>query len=98
MNQTYHKLAHRFAEEVIVPYCALTNNTELRKDCLAKVTCADEVTATVLNFEEKHICDLEEDVNRIYKVSPWDFIKKWHSTKVLSPRSMMFLKIKLSKK
>lgn len=98
MDELYaHSVAHRFAEEIIIPYNALDDNLGLLKRCKKRVlVCADGVRGELLEYAEKHICELEEDIKRIYKMDAMSFIKRWYNSSLI-PHSMFFLKIRLRK-
>jgi hypothetical protein len=94
---TLHAITHSFKEELIVPYIGIEKNIEffLGKGKKQVVT-ADGILANVVSIEEKHICDYEDDITRIYEISPWEFIKKWHNANI-GADSMIFAKLKLEK-
>lgn len=94
---TLHAITHSFKEELIVPYVGIEKNIEffLGKGKKQVVT-ADGILANVISIEEKHICDHEDDITRIYGISPWEFIKRWHKANV-GADSMIFAKLKLKK-
>lgn len=94
---TLHAITHSFKEELIVPYIGIEKNIEffLGKGKKQVVT-ADGILANVISIEEKHICDLEDDITRIYGISPWEFIKRWHGANI-GADSMVFAKLKLEK-
>lgn len=94
----YH-IAHRFKDEIIIPFCALTNNIDFctikdeEKICLM----ADRVECKVTDWQEKHICELYEDVKRIYGIQDmWNFVQRWYGLDKHMD-SMYFLKMKLKK-
>lgn len=94
---TLHAITHSFKEELIIPYIGIEKNIEffLGKGVKQVVT-ADGILANVKHIEEKHICDLEDDITRIYGISPWEFIKRWHGANI-GADSMIFAKLKLEK-
>lgn len=92
-------IAHRFKDEIIIPFCALTNNIDfcIEKDAEKVCLTADNVRCVAESFDEKHICELEADVKRIYGIqNTWDFIKRWYALDKHMD-SMYFLKISLKK-
>lgn len=94
---TLHAITHSFKEELIVPYIGIEKNIEFFLGKGAKqVVTADGILANVKSIEEKHICDLEDDITRIYGISPWEFIKRWHGAN-MGADSMIFAKLKLEK-
>lgn len=97
-NETsYHKVQHRYRDEIIIPYIALQNNIDfmLNKGERYLIT-ADNIKAKVIECKDVHICELENDVMLLYNMSAWDFIKRWHGADNRMD-SMHFLKIKLKK-
>lgn len=97
-NETsYHKVLHRYRDEIVVPYIALRNNIDfmLNKGERYLIT-SDNIKAKVVECKEVHICDLEDDIKRLYNILAWDFIKRWHGSDNRMD-SMHFLKIKLKK-
>lgn len=94
---TLHAITHSFKEELIVPYIGIEKNVQffLGKGQKQVVT-ADGILANVKSIYEKHICDLESDIVRIYGISPWEFIKRWHGAN-MGADSMIFAKLKLEK-
>jgi hypothetical protein len=94
---TLHAITHSFKEELIIPYIGIEKNVLffLGKGQKQVVT-ADGILANVKSIKEKHICDLEDDITRIYGISPWEFIKRWHGANI-GADSMIFAKLKLEK-
>lgn len=95
-DRTYHELKHSFKEEVIVPMVALTNSYDFFIFASAEkiLRLADGTECVVEQYEEKHICDLEDDIKRLYNVDAWSFIKRWHKYDSMMT-NMMFLKMVL---
>lgn len=94
---TLHAITHSFKEELIIPYIGIEKNIEFFLGKGAKqVVTADGILANVKSIDEKHICDLEGDIVRIYGISPWEFIKRWHGAN-MGADSMIFAKLKLEK-
>lgn len=94
---TLHAITHSFKEELIIPYIGIEKNVQffLGKGQKQVVT-ADGILANVKSIDEKHICDLEDDITRIYGISPWEFIKRWRNANI-GADSMIFAKLKLDK-
>lgn len=96
-NPTEHYVLHKFKETMIVPYYAVTNNCSL---IMSKgdhyVTTADGIHCKVVSWEEKHICELEEEVQSLYNIDCWSFIKRWYNANK-SMSSMEFVVIKVKK-
>ena len=97
-NPTEHNVLHKFKETMIVPYYAVTNNCSL---IMSKgdhyVTTADGIHCKVVSWEEKHICELEDEIQRLYNMDCWSYIKRWHKATKGCMDSMHFLILKLKK-
>lgn len=91
------RIDHRFKEEMIVPYCAIENNVAFLL-CKGErfLDTSDGVRAKVISADEKHICDLESDVYRLYGKDAWSFIKIWHKYNKNSS-SLLFIHLKLQR-
>ena len=88
---------HKFKEEMIIPYVAISNglNFMLTKGERCVIT-ADGIRAKVIDVQEKHICELEEDIQRLYGIDVWRFVCSWYKGHT-NMDSMHFLVIKLEK-
>ena len=97
-NPTEHNVLHKFKETMIVPYYSVTNNCSL---IMSKgdhyVTTADGIHCKVVFWEEKHICELEDEIQRLYNMDCWSYIKRWHKATKGCMDSMHFLILKLKK-
>lgn len=97
-NPTEHNVLHKFKETMIVPYYAVTNNVSL---VMSKgdhyVTTADGIHCKIVSWEEKHICELEDEIKRLYNISCWDYLMRWFKATNGCMDSMHFLIIKLKK-
>lgn len=97
-NETsYHKVRHKYRDEIIVPYIAVQNNIDfmLNKGERYLLT-ADGIKAKVMGSKEVHVCELEADIKRLYNLSAWDYLCKWYNSEK-SMDSMHLLHIKLRK-
>lgn len=94
---TYHRINHKFRETIIVPYIAIEHNLSfLTNKADRYVTYADGITAKVVEAKEVHICELEDDIQKLYGISAWQFMTRWYQTyKGMS--SMEFVVIKVRK-
>lgn len=97
-NPTDHNVLHKFKETMIVPYYAVTNNISL---VMSKgdhyVTTADGIHCKIVSWEEKHICELEEEIQRLYNMDCWSYIKRWFKATKGCMDSMHFVILKLKK-
>lgn len=97
-NETsYHKIRHKFREEMIVPYIAVQNNIDfmLNKGERYLLT-ADGIKAKVTECKEVHVCELKDDIKRLYDMDAWDYICRWYNAEKCI-NSLYFLHIKLRK-
>ena len=98
-EKTYHRILHSFKPEVIVPIAAITNNVDFiinGRDCQRLIKTSDDVECLVESFNVVHMCQLDDDIKRLYGMEPWLYIKRWFK---VAPQmySMEFIKIKLKK-
>lgn len=92
-----HAINHRFREELIVPFVGITNNVNFIMSKGEKtIMCADGIKARLLDWKDLHICELENDIQDMYGISAWDFVKRWFKTEKRM-NSMTFIKMKLQR-
>lgn len=92
-----HAINHRFREELIVPFVGITNNVNFIMSKGEKtIVCADGIKAKLLDWKDLHICELENDIQDMYGISAWDFVKRWFKTEKRM-NSMTFIKMKLQR-
>ena len=74
----------RYRDEIIVPLVCVSPNIELffisDKDKIG-ILCnmKDGVLAKIRGFEIKTIFELEESIKRLYKIEPYEWLKKWYN-------------------
>lgn len=92
-----HIINHRFRQEVILPYIGISDNLRfmLSKGETSVLT-SDGILCKVIEKKQKHVCELGEDITRIYQISPWDFIMRWYSVDNRMD-TMEFIYLKLTK-
>lgn len=96
-NPTEHFVNHKFKERMILPFVAITSNVNF---VMSKgdhyITTADKIRCKVVSWSEKHICDLEEEIQKLYGIDAWSFVKRWYKS---APQmdSMHFLVLNLTK-
>lgn len=95
---TYHCLKHRYREELIVPITAISNGVDfiLGKDSEKRMLTADNVKCRVTKYKFVPICELENDIKRLYNKDAWDFLKTWYKA-MPNMFSLEFLVLKLEK-
>ena len=94
---TYHHVTHKYRDEIVIPIIAIENNiTFFTNKGERYIIFVDGVKAKVVDVQEKHICELEETIKRLYNCDCWTFVKKWYST-YKNMESMVFVCIKVRK-
>lgn len=86
----------KYKDEVIVPYVALYPNIQPFYSKNVTITTKDGIKAKMKEIKEVHICEIEEDVKRIYNIDMWSFLKKWYNFDK-SMQNMYFVKLRLEK-
>lgn len=96
-STTEHNVKHNFRPVIYCPLAAVSNNCAfvLNKGDKYVIT-ADGIRCKVQSWSEKHICDLEEEIQKAYNVDAWQFCKRWHQA-IPQFDSMHFLIINLVK-
>ena len=66
-DKTYHELKHSYKDIVIIPTAALSNTFDffIFGSAIKKLKLADGSICEVEQYEEKHICDLEDEIKKI---------------------------------
>lgn len=96
MNE-YH-INHRYRDVIIIPYVGIDKSLTFMLDKSEKyILTADGARAKVVSWEEKHICELEDEIQRLYNMDCWNYIKRWFKATKGSMDSMHFLILKLKK-
>ena len=91
-----HIINHTYKTHgILVPYVAVTSNIEIYVG--DKAITSDGVPCTIKKIEHIHICSEKAEwiCREYYKISVWDFVKKWNRN--LEVSSMWFLFIELKK-
>lgn len=95
--EEYFAIRHSFKPTIIVPYMAIKNNIAfLLTEGNKKVITTDRVRCIATDIKEVHICDLESDIEQLYHLSAWNFIKRWKMNES-NLGSMYFVKMNLEK-
>lgn len=95
----FYKVNHRYRDEIIVPIVAIHKfvdfiTTPLRHQ---NIITTDNIKCSVSKIYTENLCALEEKVLSLYRISAWDFLKKWHSVYPENLYSLEFVVIKLDK-
>lgn len=74
----------KYREEIVVPLLAISPNwdylnTPDPQKVGIKALMKDGVVAKVRWSETKTIFEFEEDIKRLYKVEPYEWLKKWYN-------------------
>ena len=89
---------HRYKDVLIIPYAGIDKSLTFMLDKGEKyILTADGIRAKVVSWEEKHICELEDEIQRLYNMDCWSYIKRWHKATKGCMDSMHFLILKLKK-
>lgn len=93
---TYHRINHKFRETIVVPYIAIEHNLSfLTNKSDRYVIYADGITAKVVEAKEVHICELEDEIQKLYGISAWQFMTRWYQTyKGMSSMEFVVIKVK----
>lgn len=96
-KDTEHYVAHKFREDIIIPYIALTENIDfLLCDGKKTIQTKDGVRCECVSYEHKHIFEMEEDIKTLYGIETYDFLKRWYNFDNAMD-SLHFIKMKLKK-
>lgn len=90
---------HNSKEKIIVPIVALSDNYDFFISKEEKyIVFNDKVEGKVLNWETKHICELEEEIKELYKCDVWSYLKKWYKyCKDMDSMHLLCMEIELDK-
>ena len=96
-NDVISIVAHNYREVIIVPLVALTQNFVFMVTTGKRfVVTREGIMCEVVEYEERHICELEDDIRKIYGIDAWSFLKKWYGFNTAID-SMTFIKLRLEK-
>lgn len=95
----FYKVNHRYREEMIVPVVAIHKfvdfiTTPLRDQ---NIVTTDGVKCRVFKIYTENLCALEEKVLSLYRISAWDFLKKWYSVYPDNLYSLEFVVMELGR-
>ena len=91
-----HEISHKFQQEIIVPYAAVTNNIDIAVGNKCKFQ--DGTVAVITNIKHLNMMDrtVEKHVMELYNISSWGLLNQWYLRGV-SFDSIYFLKLKFAK-
>lgn len=96
-SKKVYAIQHSFRNELIIPVGALYHNLDFFIENDEKsvnfVKTSDGKLCIVKKFKVEHLCDLCDDIKRIYQINIEDFLTKWHNAMCVS--SMYFILMEL---
>lgn len=98
-NVATFKINHSYKPEIIVPIVAIEHNIDfICSKGSRDVVTADGVQCIANEVLFQNICDLEDKVLSLYRISAWDFLKRWRGVYPDCLESLIFVTMKLIKK
>lgn len=78
-----YKIKHTYKEKVIIPVQGVNFNGMSSISFLADkeqriVITSDNIECNVVSITERHLCDLESDIQLIYGCDAWSWLKRWY--------------------
>ena len=77
-------IRHTYKPKVIIPYIGLGGANATNLDFLLDkgerfVVTPNDIKCKVVSCEEKHLCELEDEIMKIYNCNVWSWIKRWYN-------------------
>ena len=74
-----YRIRHTYKPKIIIPVNGISDNLDFLLDKGERiVVTSDNVECRALNVEEKHLCDLESEIQSIYNCDAWSWVKRWY--------------------
>lgn len=78
-----YRIRHTYKPKIVIPVNGIGDNDFTNLDFLLDkeeriVVTSDNVECKALNVEEKHLCDLESEIQSIYNCDAWSWVKRWY--------------------
>lgn len=74
-----YRIRHTYKPKIIIPVNGISDNLDFLLDKEERiVVTSDNVECKVLNVEEKHLCELESEIQSIYNCDAWSWVKRWY--------------------
>ena len=78
-----YRIRHTYKLKIVIPYLGIGDSAFTNLDFLLDkgeriVVTSDNIECKVLNVEEKHLCDLENEIQSIYNCDAWSWVKRWY--------------------
>ena len=79
-----YRIRHTYKPKVIIPYIGLGGANATNLDFLLDkgerfVVTPNDIKCKVVSCEEKHLCELEDEIMKIYNCNVWSWIKRWYN-------------------
>lgn len=76
-------IRHTYKPKIVIPYLGIGDSAFTNLDFILDkgeriVVTSDNVKCKVLNVEEKHLCNLESEIQSIYNIDAWSWFKRWY--------------------
>lgn len=76
-----YDIFHSYKPRIVVPYAGIRHNISFFADKDRQVRLSDGNVYDVRKAVEVHLCDIENEILRIYGCDAWTWVKKWYSSK-----------------
>lgn len=74
-----YRIRHTYKPKIVIPVNGISGNLDFLLDKGERiVVTSDNIKCKVLNVEEKHLCDLESEIQSIYNCDAWSWVKRWY--------------------
>jgi hypothetical protein len=76
-------IRHTYKPNIVIPYLGIGDSVFTNIDFILDkgeriVVTSDNIKCKVLNVEEKHLCNLENEIQSIYNCDAWSWVKRWY--------------------
>lgn len=78
-----YRIRHTYKPKIVIPYLGIGDSAITNIDFILDkgeriVVTSDNIKCKVLNVDEKHLCNLESEIQSIYNCDAWSWIKRWY--------------------
>ena len=78
-----YRIRHTYKPKIVIPYLGIGDSAFTNLDFILDkgeriVVTSDNIKCIVLNVEEKHLCDLESEIQSIYNCDAWSWVRRWY--------------------
>lgn len=79
-----YTIRHTYKPKIVIPCLGITGNDFTNLDFLLDkneriVLTSDNVKCKVTSLEEKHLLELESEIQSIYNCDAWSWVKRWYN-------------------